>query len=283
MYQIIDGKKVAEEIREKVKQEVSKLDKKPGLAVILVGEDPASKVYANIKDKKCREVGIESYQHKLAKDVSEKEVLALVDKLNKDDKVTGILVQMPLPPHISSKKMMNAVLPEKDADGFHPMNIGKMMLDEGGLVPCTPRGVMKLFDYYKINLEGKEAVVIGNSVIVGNPIAQLMLRKGATVTVCHIKTKDLKAHTSKADIIVSAVGKKDLVTADMVKQGAVIIDVGIVRHEGKIYGDVDFANVKDKCSYITPVPGGVGPMTVACLLENTLIAYKMQKRRQHDS
>ncbi|MBW2978194.1 bifunctional methylenetetrahydrofolate dehydrogenase/methenyltetrahydrofolate cyclohydrolase FolD [Candidatus Woesearchaeota archaeon] len=276
--QLIDGKKVAAEIREKVKEEVSKLEKKPGLAVILVGEDPASKVYVNIKDKKCKEVGIESYQHKLDKDASEEEVLALVDKLNKDDKITGILVQMPLPSHISSKKIMNAVLPEKDADGFHPMNIGKMMLDEKGLVPCTPRGVMKLFDYYNINLEGKEAVVIGNSVVVGNPIAQLMLKKGATVTVCHIKTKDLKMHTIKADIIVSAVGKRNLVTADMVKEGAVIIDVGIVRDQGKLYGDVDFENVKDKCSYITPVPGGVGPMTVACLLENTMIAYNMQKR-----
>jgi len=278
MYQIIDGKKVAAEIREKVKQEVSKLEKKPGLAVILVGKDPASKVYVNIKEKKCKEVGIESYKYELSEYASEEEVLKLIEKLNKDKKITGILVQMPLPKQISKNKVMDAVRPEKDVDGFNPTNIGKMMLDEKGLVPCTPRGVMRLFKYYDINLEGKEAVVIGNSVIVGNPIAQLMLKAGATVTVCHIKTKDLKVHTTKADIIVSAVGKRNLVTDDMVKQGAVIIDVGIVRDKGKLYGDVDFENVKDKCSYITPVPGGVGPMTVACLLENTMIAYNMQEK-----
>jgi methylenetetrahydrofolate dehydrogenase (NADP+)/methenyltetrahydrofolate cyclohydrolase len=273
---ILDGKKVAKEVMEKVKREVAALSEKPGLAVILIGDDPASKVYVDIKARRCRDVGIESYKYRLNKDVSEEDVLVMIDQLNKDDKATGILVQMPIPSHISRNKIMNAVIPSKDVDGFHPMNIGKLILDEDYLQPCTPLGIIKLLDYYKIDLSGKEAVVIGNSPIVGNPTAQMLLKKGATATVCHRKTKDLKMHTLNADIIVSAVGKKNLVTADMVKDGVIIVDVGIVREGDKIFGDVDFENVKDKCSYITPVPGGIGPMTVACLLENTLKAYKIQ-------
>ncbi|MBW2981670.1 bifunctional methylenetetrahydrofolate dehydrogenase/methenyltetrahydrofolate cyclohydrolase FolD [Candidatus Woesearchaeota archaeon] len=274
--QLLDGEKVSNEIMENVKQEVSSLGNSPGLAVILIGEDKASKIYVNIKSKKCKEVGMESYKYELSEDTSEEEVLKLIEELNKDEKVNGILVQMPVPSHISRNKIMNAVVPSKDVDGFHPSNIGKLILGEEGLFPCTAIGVIKLLEHYNIELSGKEAVVIGNSIIVGNPTAQLLLKKGATVTVCHSKTKDLKAHTEKADIIVSAAGKRNLVTSDMVKQGAVIVDVGIVREQGKIYGDVDFENVKDKCSYITPVPGGAGPMTVACLLENTLKAYKIQ-------
>jgi methylenetetrahydrofolate dehydrogenase (NADP+)/methenyltetrahydrofolate cyclohydrolase len=274
--QILDGKKVAKEIMEKVKKAVATLSEKPGLTVILIGDDPASKVYVDIKAKRCREVGMESYKHRLSKDVSEEEVLVMIDELNKDEKATGILIQMPIPNHISRNKLMSAVIPSKDIDGFHPINIGKLILDEGKLYPCTPLGIIKLLEYYNIELAGKEAVVIGNSPIVGNPTAQMLLKKGATVTICHKKTRDLGMHTLKADIIVSAVGKRNLVTADMVKEGAVVIDVGIVREEGKIYGDVDFENVKGKCSFITPVPGGVGPMTVACLLENTLIAYRLQ-------
>ena len=271
---ILDGEKVSNEIMEKVKQEVSSLDRKPGLAVILIGEDKASKIYVNIKSKRCKEVGMESYKYELDKDTSEEDVLKLIDELNKDSKINGILVQMPIPNHISRNKIMNAVIPSKDVDGFNPVNIGRMILDEDSLQPCTAIGIIKLLEHYNIELSGKEAVVIGNSVVVGNPAAQMLLKKGATVTVCHIKTKDLREHTLKADIIVSAVGKRDLITTDMVKQGAVIVDVGIVREGGKIYGDVDFENIKGKCSYITPVPGGVGPMTVACLLENTLKAYK---------
>jgi len=272
--QILDGEKVSSEIMEKVKREVSGLADKPGLAVILIGNDPASQVYVNIKSKRCREVGMESYKYELDKDTTEDEVLALIEQLNKDDNVHGILVQMPIPSHISRNKIMNAVIPSKDVDGFNPVNIGRLILDEDSLQPCTPLGIIRLLEYYNIEISGKEAVVIGNSAIVGNPAAQMLLKKGATVTVCHRKTKDLKMHTLKADIIVSAVGKRNLITSDMVKEGAVIIDVGIVREEGKIYGDVDFENVKGKCFFITPVPGGVGPMTVACLLENTLKAYK---------
>jgi len=275
--EILDGKKVAKEIMENVKKEIATLSEKPGLAVILIGEDPASEVYVNIKAKRCSSVGIESYKYRLNKDVSEEDVLIMIDQLNNDDKATGILVQMPIPKHISKNKIMNAVIPSKDVDGFHPMNIGRMILDEIYLQPCTPVGVIKLLDYYKIDLAGKGAVVIGNSPVVGNPVAQMLLKKGATVTICNRNTKDLKKHTLEADIIVSAVGKMNLVTADMIKEGVVIVDVGIVRHEGKIYGDVDFENVKDKCSYITPVPGGIGPMTVACLMENTLIAYNLQR------
>jgi methylenetetrahydrofolate dehydrogenase (NADP+)/methenyltetrahydrofolate cyclohydrolase len=283
MVVILDGEKVSNEIMEKVKQEVSSLDRNPGLAVILIGNDPASEVYVSIKSKRCKEVGMESYKYELNEDVSEEDVLKLIDELNKNDKVHGILVQMPIPNHISRNKVMNAVIPSKDVDGFNPINIGKLILDEGKLYPCTPLGIIKLLDYYNIELSGKEAVVIGNSVVVGNPIAQMLLKKGATVTVCHKKTKDLGMYTLKADIIVSAVGKRNLITKDMVKEGAVIIDVGIVREEGKIYGDVDFENVQGKCSFITPVPGGVGPMTVACLLENTLNAYKIQGDEKNES
>jgi len=280
MYEIIDGKKVAAELIEKVKEEVSKLDKKPGLAVVIIGKDSASKIYVNMKEQKCKEVGIDSYKYELNEAVSEKEVLELIDKLNNDEKINGILVQIPIPLHLSNDKIMEAIVPEKDVDGFTAVNIGKNIMGEQGLQPCTPRGVIKLLEYYNIELKGKDAVVIGNSVIAGNPIAQMLLKKWATVTVCHIETKDLKKHVKEADIIVSVVGKKNLVTADMVKQGAVIIDVGIIRENGKLYGDVDFENVKNKCSYITPVPGGVGPMTVACLMENTVLAYKMQNNNK---
>jgi len=278
MYEIIEGKKAAAELIEKVKEDVSKLDKKPGLAVVIIGNDPASKIYVNMKEQKCKETGIDSYKYEFDENVSEKEVLELIDKLNNDEKINGILVQIPIPLHLSNDKIMEAIAPEKDVDGFTAVNIGKNIIGEQGLQPCTPRGVMKLFEYHNIELKGKEAVVIGNSVIAGNPIAQMLLKKWATVTVCHIETKDLKKHVKEADIIVSVVGKKNLITADMVKQGAVIIDVGMVRDGKNLCGDVDFENVKDKCSYITPVPGGVGPMTVASLMENTLYAYTMQNK-----
>jgi len=275
---LIDGKTVAKEMRQKIKEEVAGMEKKPGLAVVLVGKDPASQVYVNLKDKRCKEIGMESYKHELPESASEKEVLALIDKLNKDDAVNGILVQMPVPKQISAQKVMEAVLPEKDVDGFHPMSIGRMVAGKPSLQACTPRGVMKLLAHYGIDVAGKDVTVIGRSLIVGTPVALMLMAKNATVTVCHSKTKDLKANTQHADIIVTAVGKKRLVTADMVKEGAVVVDVGMIRDEGKLCGDVDFDNVKEKCSYITPVPGGVGPMTIACLLENTMLAYRMQNK-----
>jgi methylenetetrahydrofolate dehydrogenase (NADP+)/methenyltetrahydrofolate cyclohydrolase len=277
MYQLLDGKKIAEELREKVKQEVSSLEEKPGLAVILVGKEPASEIYVNLKVKKCEEAGIKSYKYELEEKTSEKELLELISKLNKDKKINGILVQLPLPGHISRNIIVSAVASEKDVDGFGPMNIGKLILKEPCLKPCTPRGIIKLIKSYDIELKGKNVVIIGRSIIVGNPVSQMLLNEEATVTICHSKTKSLKEHTLNADIIVSAVGKKNLVTADMVKKGAVVVDVGTVRDGKKLCGDVDFENVKEKCSYITPVPGGVGPMTIACLLENTVTAYKMQK------
>jgi methylenetetrahydrofolate dehydrogenase (NADP+)/methenyltetrahydrofolate cyclohydrolase len=276
MYKLIDGKKVSEELREDISREVAGLERKPGLAVVVVGKDPASQIYVNLKCKRCKEVGMESYKHELDENTSEAELLVLIDKLNKDDKVNGILVQLPVPRHISKNKVIMAVRPEKDVDGFSPINVGKMFLREDCLRPCTPKGVMKLLKYYGIELSGKDAVVIGRSLIVGNPVAQMLMGENATVTICHSRTRDIKEHTRKADVVVSAVGKRNMVTADMVKEGAVVVDVGTIKHEGKLCGDVDFENVKDKCSYITPVPGGVGPMTIACLLENTLLAYKMQ-------
>jgi methylenetetrahydrofolate dehydrogenase (NADP+) / methenyltetrahydrofolate cyclohydrolase len=276
MVQLIDGKKVARELVDKVKQEVATLPSSPGLAVILIGEDPASEIYVNIKRKRCNEIGIVSYLHQLDSSVTQDVVLQLIDKLNNDPKITGILVQMPTPSQISDNKIMIAVNPKKDVDGFNPINIGNLVLKKEGLQSCTPRGIHKLLKYYNIPLQGQEVVVIGSSIIVGNPVAQMFLNANSTVTVCNIDTKDLKMHTQKADIIVSATGKKHILTADMIKEEAVIVDVGIIRENGKIYGDVDFENVKDKCSYITPVPGGVGPMTIACLMENTLIAYNLQ-------
>ncbi|MBU1201988.1 MAG: bifunctional methylenetetrahydrofolate dehydrogenase/methenyltetrahydrofolate cyclohydrolase FolD [Nanoarchaeota archaeon] len=283
MYEIIDGRKVAGELREKIKKEVLMLDSKPGLAVILIGNNPASQIYVNLKTKMCKEVGINSYKYELDKDTSQEQLLELIDKLNHDNNINGILVQLPLPKQISQNKIVETVLPKKDVDGFHPVNQGKLLLNEQGLQACTPRGTMKLLKYYNIDLVGKDVVVIGRSVIVGKPVAQMLTNENATVTICHSKTRDLKSHTLKADIIVSAVGKKNLVTADMVKEGVVVVDVGMIRDGDRLCGDVDFENVKEKCSFITPVPGGVGPMTIACLLENTLAAYKMQRGEKFGS
>jgi methylenetetrahydrofolate dehydrogenase (NADP+)/methenyltetrahydrofolate cyclohydrolase len=277
MYQLIDGKKISEELREKIRQEVSTLPSSPGLAVVLIGNDPASEIYVNLKHKACEKAGIKSFKHELPENTSQEELLLLIKKLNEDKSVNGILVQMPFPKHIERNAVLKAISPEKDVDGLHPENIGRLVMFEPCLKPCTPRGVMKLLHYYNIDMEGKEVVIIGRSMIVGTPMTKMFMNENATVTVCHSKTKDLKFHTSRADILVSAAGRKDLVTKDMVKEGAIVIDVGTNKFEGKLYGDVDFENVKDKCSYITPVPKGVGPMTIACLLENTLIAYKRQR------
>jgi methylenetetrahydrofolate dehydrogenase (NADP+) / methenyltetrahydrofolate cyclohydrolase len=276
---IIDGKNIAKELRAKVKEEVAKLQTKPRLVVVLVGDNAASQLYVRKKAEACEEVGIASEIQRTDKDIEEEALLELIDVLNEDREVDGILVQLPLPKHINAERIIQAVDPLKDVDGFHPLNIGKLVLGEEGLQPCTPRGVMKLLDAYPIDLKGKDVVVIGRSIIVGKPVAMLCLERHATVTMCHSRTKDLSTYTKKADVIISAVGIKHLIKEEMVKEGSVVIDVGTIREENKLYGDVDFDNVAEKCSYITPVPGGVGPMTIACLLENTLFAYH-QRRKQ---
>ncbi len=271
---ILDGKLVSQKIMEKVKEEIAGLPSIPGLAVILVGEDPASKVYVNIKKKRCEEVGIRSSLYVLPEGTSEAELLRLIEKLNQDSEVHGILVQFPVPEHISRSNVMSAISPKKDVDGFNPINVGKVAMNEAVFEPCTSKGVIRLLEHYDIDVKGMDAVIIGNSRIVGNPTGQMLLNREATVTICHALTKDVKSYTKKADLLISAVGKRNLVTADMVKEGAIVVDIGIIKEKGKLYGDVDFDAVKDKASYITPVPGGAGPMTVACLMENTLIAYK---------
>jgi methylenetetrahydrofolate dehydrogenase (NADP+) / methenyltetrahydrofolate cyclohydrolase len=277
MSKIIDGTLISNKIKEKIKQEINKLNIKPSLAVILVGNDPASEVYVNIKKKTCKELGIVSLEYNLNENTSEEELLNLINKLNEDKNVNGILVQMPTPNQIDRKKVFNAINSLKDVDGFNPINIGKMLMDEDCLKPCTPLGVIKLLKEYDVEIESKNIVVIGKSLIVGTPLANLLLQKNATVIVCHSKTKNLSDFTIQADILISAAGKRNLITKEMVKDNVIIIDVGTNKHEGRLYGDVDFNNVKEKCLLITPVPKGVGPMTIACLMENTLKAYKIQR------
>ncbi len=273
---IIDGKAVAAKVRAGIKEETEALIKKgktPGLAVVIVGNDQASRAYVNNKEKACAEVGIRSEEYALPEETTEEELLALVDKLNKKDDVDGILVQMPVPKQIDSEKVINAISPEKDVDAFHPQNVGKIMIGNYDFLPCTPAGIMELIKETGVTVSGAECVVIGRSNIVGKPMAMLLLHANGTVTVCHSRTKNLKEVTARADILVSAVGKAKFVTADMVKEGAVVIDVGMNRDEnGKRCGDVDFEAVCEKAGYITPVPGGVGPMTITMLLKNTLKA-----------
>lgn len=273
---ILNGKYVAEKIRHdlgiKVKNIKDKTGRVPGLAVVLVGDDPASKTYVSMKEKACKQVGIYSEVYKLKADVQEHELLKLIHQLNSDEKIDGILVQLPLPGHIDEKKIIDTIKPEKDVDGFHPVNIGKLLINKKGFIPCTPYGIIKLMDYYGIEIEGKNAVVVGRSNIVGKPLAVLLLHRNATVTICHSRTKNLPDITKKADILVAAVGKARIITSDMVKEGAVVIDVGINRIDGKLIGDVDYEKVKEKASWITPVPGGVGPMTITMLLNNTIEA-----------
>ncbi|MBP0989793.1 MAG: bifunctional methylenetetrahydrofolate dehydrogenase/methenyltetrahydrofolate cyclohydrolase FolD [Oscillospiraceae bacterium] len=275
---IIDGKAVSAKIREELKKETEQLNKKgikPGLAVVIVGNDPASRTYVNNKKKGCAEVGIYSEEYALSEETTQEELLELVDKLNKKEDINGILVQLPLPKHIDDKAVIAKISPKKDVDAFHVENVGRIMLGEYKFLPCTPAGVMELLKAYDIDPAGKECVIIGRSNIVGKPMAMLLLHANGTVTVCHSKTKNLKEVTNRADILVSAIGKAKFVSADMVKEGAVVIDVGINRDEnGKLCGDVDFETVKEKASYITPVPGGVGPMTITMLLKNTIEASK---------
>ncbi len=279
MSKIIDGKAVSAFIKDKVREEVSALKSKgidTCLAVILVGNDPASQIYVANKKKACEALGIISKEFLLPETATEEELLNLIKKLNEDKSVNGILCQLPLPKGLDEKKVINAISPLKDVDAFHPSNVGKIMIGDYDFAPCTPAGVMEMLKYYDISVEGKNCVVIGRSNIVGKPMSMLLLHKNGTVTVCHSKTENLKEVCSKADILVAAVGKANFVTADMVKDGAVVIDVGMNRSEGKLCGDVDFERVKEKASYITPVPGGVGPMTIAMLMKNTLTAAKKQ-------
>ena len=270
---ILDGKKMSAEIRAAIKEKVVLLKEKgivPGLAVILVGDNPASKVYVGQKEKGCLEAGFASFLHRMPETTSQEELLALIDKLNADKTVHGILVQLPLPRQIDPDTVLAAIRPEKDVDGFHPVNIGRLVAGLPASEPCTPKGILRLLKSTGIPLAGKEAVVIGRSNIVGKPVALMLLAESATVTICHSKTADLAEHARRADILVAAIGKPRFVTADMVKEGAVVIDVGINRLEEGLVGDVDYEPVAEKASWITPVPGGVGPMTIAMLLENTL-------------
>ncbi|MFR1632868.1 MAG: bifunctional methylenetetrahydrofolate dehydrogenase/methenyltetrahydrofolate cyclohydrolase FolD [Oscillospiraceae bacterium] len=277
MYKLIDGKRLAHEMRAGIKESVEKYKaesgKDIGLAVVLVGEDPASQVYVRNKIKACEEVGIKSYAYYLDKDTAQARVEELIRSLSVDNKINGILVQLPLPAHLDSKKILELIPYAKDVDGFSAENIGRLSMNEPCLVACTPNGVMKMFESENICLSGKNAVVIGRSNIVGKPMAMLLTNANATVTLCHSKTADLKAKSLEADIVVAAIGQAKFITADMIKEGAVVIDVGMNRDEnGKLCGDVDFENVKEKCSYITPVPGGVGPMTITMLMYNTYLS-----------
>lgn len=280
MSKIIDGKAVSAQVKERIKAETAELKKQGievGLAVVIVGDDPASKVYVRNKKRACEEVGFNSYEFALPEDTTEEQLLELVQKLNADDKVNGILVQLPLPKHLDDKVIINNILPEKDVDAFHPVNVGKIMIGDYSFLPCTPAGVMELIASSGTEIAGKECVVIGRSNIVGKPQAMLLLHKSGTVTVCHSKTKNLKEVCQRADILVAAVGRAKMITSDYIKEGAVVIDVGMNRDEnGKLCGDVDFEDCKEKAGFITPVPGGVGPMTIAMLMQNTLTAAKVK-------
>lgn len=282
---ILDGKALSAKIKEEVRVEVTELVKNeqitPGLAVILVGNDPASSTYVNSKHKSCETAGIYSEVHTKDESITQEELLALIEEMNNNPKLDGILVQLPLPKHIDTTTVLEAINPLKDVDGFHPYNVGRMVSNLDSFLPATPFGVMRMFEEYGIELSGKNAVVIGSSDIVGKPMASLLINAKATVTVCNSRTKDLKAHTKNADIVVIAVGVPHLLKADMLKDGAVVIDVGINRLDsGKLTGDADFEDCKDKCSFITPVPGGVGPMTIGMLLKNTLKAAKLRQKRE---
>lgn len=279
---IIDGKAVSAAVRERVRLETEKLKKqgvKPGLAVIIVGDDPASQVYVRNKEKACAEVGFYSEKYALPADTSQQQLNDLVRELNARKEISGILCQLPLPPHLDDKEVINLIDPIKDVDAFHPVNVGKIMIGDYNFLPCTPAGVMELISSCGVETKGKKAVVIGRSNIVGKPMAMLLLHADCTVEIAHSKTRNLKDTVRSADILVAAVGKAKFVTGDMVKDGAVVIDVGMNRDEnGKLCGDVDFDSVAPKCSFITPVPGGVGPMTISMLMQNTLTAAKLQNR-----
>ena len=279
---LLKGSELAKKIREDIKNEIDSLPSKPGIAVIIVGENPASKVYVGKKEEMTKSVGMHSVVVRLDANISQSELESKIDELNSDSSINAILVQLPLPKSIDTNQIIQKIHPEKDVDGFHPVNVGKMVTGSNPYaLPCTPAGIIRLLEEYNIQMEGKNAVVVGRSNIVGKPISILLLEKNATVTICHSKTRDLKGITSEADILVAAIGIPKFIKGDWVKEGAVVIDVGINRtEEGKLVGDVDFQEVEQKASYITPVPGGVGPLTIAMLLSNTLNLYKMQNRRK---
>ena len=279
MYNLIDGSEMAKQIRIAIKKEIAELDGTPKLVVVLVGEDPASQVYVRNKEKFAGRVGMDSEVIRLPDTTSEEELLNLVEKLNNDANVNGILVQFPVPKHMSKEKIMNTILPEKDVDGLTQVNIGKLIAGVDGLTPCTPTGIIHLIKSTGIEITGKKAVVIGRSLLVGKPVAMMLLKENATVTMCHSRTKDLGGEISEADIVVSAVGIPNFVKGHMIKEGAVVIDVGTNKVGDKLIGDVEFDTAKEKASFITPVPKGVGPMTIAMLLKNTLIAYKQQTQK----
>lgn len=287
--ELIDGKQIAQTIRAELASEITTLQEQhqltPGLAVVLVGENPASQVYVRMKNKACHDIGIYSEQHDLPVETSEADLLALIERLNQDPRIHGILVQLPLPDHIDEHRVLNTILPEKDVDGFHPVNIGKLLIGEPGFKPCTPYGVQKMLVYAGVPIEGAHVVVVGRSNIVGKPIAAILMQKqpeaNATVTVCHSRTKDLGAVTRQADILIAAIGRPEMITADMVSEEAVVIDVGVNRVDApdrpkgyRLVGDVKFDEVSQKCRAISPVPGGVGPMTITMLLYNTVEAAK---------
>ncbi len=282
MSELIDGKELSKKIRKKLKKEVLELKEKgvnPKLAVIMVGNDPGSTVYVRNKSKACEKVGIEFEEFLFGEDTTEEKLLEVINKLNKDNTINGILLQSPVPNHIDINKAFRTISPDKDVDGFNPINVGNLTIGEDAFISCTPYGIVKMFEEYNIELEGKNAVILGRSNIVGKPMIQCMLNKNSTVTVCHSKTRNIKEITRNADVLISAIGRPKFVTEDMVKEGAVVIDVGINRLDyGSIVGDVDFENVKEKTSYITPVPGGVGPMTIAMLLNNVVKATKIQMK-----
>ncbi len=277
---IIDGKELAKKTRANLKLECEELKQKnikTKLAVIMVGEDPASKVYVRNKSKACEEVGIEYEEYLLKSETTQTELIQLIEKLNKDKKTNGILLQSPIPSNLDINEAFKTIAPEKDVDGFNPINVGKLVLNQDTFVSCTPYGIMKMFEEYNIDITGKNVVILGRSNIVGKPLIHCCLNKNATVTSCHSRTQDIAQKTREADVLISAIGKANFVTADMIKEGAIVIDVGINRLDnGKITGDVDFENVKEKASYITPVPGGVGPMTIAMLMNNVIKATKRQ-------
>ena len=278
MYKLIDGREMAKQARIQIKKEIENMDIKPKLTVVLVGDDPASHVYVRNKEKFAGLVGMDSEVIRLPEETSEAELLALVEKLNNDKTVSGLLVQFPVPKHISQERVMTSISPEKDVDGLTPVNIGRLTAGSEGLTPCTPTGILRMIKSTGIEISGKNAVVIGRSLLVGKPIAMMLLKENATVTICHSRTKDIAAEVSRADIVVAAVGIPDFIKGDMIKKGAVVIDVGINQVGEKLIGDVEFETAKENASYITPVPGGVGPMTIAMLLENTLTACKNQHK-----
>lgn len=276
---ILDGKKVSNQIYTELKNKIDNEKIKAKLAVIHIGDDEPSKIYIRNKNKVCKQLGIDFVEYKFESSITENELISLITKLNKDSSISGILLQNPLPSTIDAKNVFNIINPIKDVDGFNPINIGKLVIGDPLFIPCTPNGIIKLLEYYNISIEGKKVVILGRSNIVGKPLVQCLLNKNATITICHSKTQNLKSETKQADILISAVGKPKFIKQDWIKKDTIIIDVGINRDSnGEICGDIDFDDVKDKASYITPVPGGIGPMTIAMLMQNTIIAATINKQ-----